>query len=191
MNANGPVTVSTVEALTLTQSTPSRPNTSCLKLLISKGISTAILLSSLLLKVPLILNILSLKSTAGLSPTSLILECFLFSNASFYGIRKGYDFTSYGETILQLISSTLILCLHFKYTPSFRTRSNVLSIVAAYVLYLIFAFKVLPLSSAYILPRLNMPLVIITRGAQIYSNAGSGHTGSLSVVTVFMQAFGR
>ncbi|GMI17474.1 hypothetical protein TrLO_g6015 [Triparma laevis f. longispina] len=165
-------------------------STGCLKLLIAKGVSTAILLSSLLLKVPTIFNIINLKSTTGLAPASLILEVFLFSNASFYGLRKSFPFSAYGETILQLISSTLILSLHFLYTPSFRTPKNILGISTLYFGYVFMALYVLPIEYAYFLPRMNMPLVIMTRGTQIMENKKNGHTGSLSIITVFMQAFG-
>jgi hypothetical protein len=62
--------------------------------------------------------------------------------------------------------------------------------IAGYGVYLAVVFIFIPLDYVYFLPRLNWPMVIYTRGAQIYANYVNGHTGSQSPITILMQAGG-
>ena len=71
-------------------------------MLISKLISAGILIASVIIKAPVIHSIISSSSVDGISFASLMGECVMFSNATFYGLRQGYDFTAYGEAAIQV-----------------------------------------------------------------------------------------
>jgi len=40
---------------------------------------------------------------SGFAPGAVMGEVLLFSNAAFYGVRMGFDFGAYGETLIQLV----------------------------------------------------------------------------------------
>ena len=167
----------------------------CPKLAIAKLVGVVMLLSSLLVKAPTLLAIIQSKKAVGLSPTSVYLDCILYSNAAFYGLLSGYPFSAWGETLLVLVQSGIMVVLLWMYGGEKGGQkvgfATVAPPVAVYALYLFVVFAVLPPEYYYFLPRSNWPVIFVTRGSQIRLNYENKNTGSTALITMCMQAGGE
>ena len=162
---------------------------SCFNTLVAKLIGLAIILMSCIIKLPTFRNILKNKSAEGFAFLALYGEVLMFTNAASYGLLMGYPFAVFGETLTQLLQSCFMVVLIWNYSRTVHVSSKVFAI-ACYFVYLASIYLLLPDTYYWILPRLNWPMVILTRGAQISENFKVGHTGSQSLFTIFMQMFG-
>ena len=91
-------------------------NTQCIKLGISKGLGIGIIATSSIVKVPQILKLLSSKSASGLSFLSYLLETSAYIISLAYNFRKGFAFSTYGETALILVQNVVIAVLVLNYS---------------------------------------------------------------------------
>lgn len=91
-------------------------STDCLKLAVSKALGIAILGVSTIVKVPQILKILSSHSGEGVSFSSYALETVAYGVTMAYNFRKGWPFSTYGETAMIAVQNVGIaaLVLHFQ-----------------------------------------------------------------------------
>lgn len=125
----------------------------------------------------------------GFALGSVMGEVILFSNAAFYGVKMGFPFPSYGETVIQLAFAIVMAVIFTIYNPPKNIAGYAMPIMG-YAGYLVVVFGLLPVEMAWVLPRLNWPMVIYTRGTQIMMNYSRKSTGAQSPVTIAMQAGG-
>ena len=159
--------------------------------MISKSISTVILLSAVLIKVPTVLSVVSSASVDGISLQSLMGEVLMFSNAAFYGLRQAYDFTAFGDAAIQLVGAYIMFFLYLHFTGALKAPGKVLPPMLGYASYLALVFVIIPQDYVHWLIRANYPMVVFTRGSQFWLNHKNGHTGAGSVLTIIMQALGE
>jgi mannose-P-dolichol utilization defect protein 1 len=91
-------------------------NTPCIKLAISKGLGIGIIGASSVVKVPQILKLLDSKSSDGVSFLSYLLETSAYLISLAYNFRKGFAFSTYGETALILVQNVVIAVLVLNYS---------------------------------------------------------------------------
>lgn len=90
---------------------PTAADPVCLSLMLSKCLSYAMLLSGAIIKVPQILIILKNRRAAGLSLMSLVMELVCYSISITYSYRRGFAFSSYGETALIAVQDISLIFL--------------------------------------------------------------------------------
>ena len=164
----------------------------CVKLVVSKTLSLAILAGALLLKLPQILNIVAAGAVTGLSPASFYLETVTFTATVLYSVLNGFPFTTYGESAIILVQNILLVFLLWRFSPaasrpSLATRALIIVTYAAAVLA---AATALPPSALPLFPLFSMACGVAARVPQVLANARNGHTGQLSLITWAMNLAG-
>jgi mannose-P-dolichol utilization defect protein 1 len=90
--------------------------TECVKLAISKGLGIGIIGASSIVKIPQLLKLLNSQSADGLSFLSYLLESSSYLISLAYNVRRGFPFSTYGETALILVQNIAIASLVLKYS---------------------------------------------------------------------------
>lgn len=167
------------------------PPVACIVALAAKAIGLAIIAGAFLNKAPVIANVLSNKSVAGMSPAAIYTETIMYANAALYSFLRGNPFTSWGESgILSFQSLGLCFLLwKFKDDPKV-SRSEQLAVLAGYALYLFISLTILPPDLYYLLLTMNWPALLFSRGTQIWTFYKCQHTGTQSIITTFMNFIG-
>eukprot|EP00949_MAST-11_sp_MAST-11-sp1_P004557 g4557.t1 len=161
----------------------------CFKSTLSTGLSFAVILGSVILKLPQILNILRSKSVEGLAPASLYMDVLAFVPVPTYAILRGNAFMTYGEGLIVIVQNMLIVLLLWQYSknpPSWLTR---LFYAFAFVGIVYAAFH-LPEEFWPLLPGAATTLAICSRIPQIFANFRNGHTGQLALLTWLLNFVG-
>lgn len=161
----------------------------CYKFLFSKFLSSAILLGSVAVKLPQVFNIVSTKNVVGLSPQAFYSEVPLATLSVLYSYRLGYAFTSYGESVMVLIQNMILVYLLWVYMQPKPSTTHKLSVMAVFVAVGVIAYH-LPAEYLYILPNINLALMMYARVAQIINNFRQGTTGQLSSITTGLTFIG-
>jgi mannose-P-dolichol utilization defect protein 1 len=91
-------------------------HTECLKLAVSKGLGIGIIGASSIVKVPQLLKLINSQSADGLSFLSYLLESSAYLISLSYNVRRGFPFSTYGETALILIQNIAIASLVLQYS---------------------------------------------------------------------------
>jgi len=160
-------------------------DTACLSLLVSKLLGAAIILGSLIVKVPQIIKIINAKSVAGISMLSVVLEmvCYLFTLS--YCSRQGLPFTAYGETVFISVQNVVIFMLLFVYGGGLSALTFLS--IGAYlsILYVFIANpgNLVPFTVIAALQATNIPIIIASRIPQIWTNFRTKSTGQLALIT--------
>jgi mannose-P-dolichol utilization defect 1 len=162
---------------------------SCFQFLISKVLSTGILLGSIAVKLPQVFNIMSTKNVVGLSPQAFYSEVPLSIFSVLYSFKLGYAFTSYGESVMILIQNLILVYLLWVYTNPQPSLSHKIQVILVFVASFAFAFT-LPIEYLYILPNINLVLMFYSRIVQIIANFTQKTTGQLSSITVGLTFLG-
>ncbi|XP_076435918.1 mannose-P-dolichol utilization defect 1 protein-like [Babylonia areolata] len=159
-------------------------NVPCLKVVISKGLGYAIILGSLIVKVPQIVKMLRARSGEGISMMSLNMELLAISASWSYGYASKFPFSAYGEAVFLAIQTTTIAALVLFY------RGNKLGAVGYVLLYIAeMVFLLSPYVPFKLLSTLqasNAFIIMISKLIQAYANFRAKSTGQLSVVTVYL-----
>ncbi len=157
----------------------------CYKLLLSKFLSTGILAGSVALKLPQILNIISTKDVLGLSPMAFYTEVPISLCTVLYNFRLNYPFLSYGESVMILIQNFFLVLLLWQYLKPKPTAGLKVGVLGAF-LGLTVGCYVMPIEYLYLLPLVQLPLVVYARLVQIVANVSQGTTGQLSSITTML-----
>jgi hypothetical protein len=163
----------------------------CLQALMVKSIGIAVICGAFLNKAPVIINILSNASVAGLSSAAVYGEIIMYSNSALYSILKKNPFTAWGENGI-LTLQTLFICAlmwNYKEKPKVKIVEIVIAILG-YLSYLVIVFYVLPPIYYSLLMSINWPVLIFSRGSQILTFASCKHTGTQSLITTIMNLVG-
>jgi mannose-P-dolichol utilization defect 1 len=175
------------------QSFPFMTPAACWSQFASKLVGVAIILASCINKAPVILSLQQNQSAAGLSRSSIYSESLVLANAASYGILNRHPMTAFGENIALFVQNLIIIYLCWKYSTavtagvSARERWGVLILS---VIYVVFVFLFLPPEFYYLLQTVNLPILLYSRGTQIYETASVQHTGAQSIITTSMNALG-
>ncbi|KCV73110.1 hypothetical protein, variant [Fonticula alba] len=154
--------------------------------MLSKCLSYAMLLSGAIIKVPQILIILKNRRAAGLSLMSLVMELVCYSISITYSYRRGFAFSSYGETALIAVQdiSLIFLVLALSNRLGLLALSPVL--LGLWGAFMFFATG----DMLKLMQSATIPVLLLSRLPQIISNFRNGHTGDLSAIGVFAFCIG-
>jgi mannose-P-dolichol utilization defect protein 1 len=90
--------------------------TECVKLAVSKGLGIGIIGASSIVKIPQLLKLLNSQSAEGLSFLAYLLESGSYLISLAYNVRRGFPFSTFGETALILVQNIAIASLVLKYS---------------------------------------------------------------------------
>lgn len=164
-------------------------NQGCWTRLIVKGLGIAIILGAFLNKAPVILNIMSSKSVAGLSKTGVYGDVLLCSNTAIYSFLKGFPITAYGENIALVLQSLVIVVMMWQLNHDTKAKEVIMA-STLFLGYLVCSLFLLPEEYWYILMTSVLPVIILSRGSQIIETFRVKHTGAQSIITMTMNLAG-
>ncbi|TDH70249.1 hypothetical protein CCR75_000197 [Bremia lactucae] len=164
-------------------------NIACIKAVVSKALSYAIITGSLILKLPQILKIVGAKDVTGLTPSAFYMEVVLYLSSTIYNVLRGYPLTTWGENLVILAQNMLLVLLLWTYsTPKilFTTRIGLVATLCAMAA----GMLVIPDEYQWLLASAGIPVSIVARIPQILSNFKQGHTGQLALITLVLNLGG-
>ena len=163
----------------------------CFSLLLSKFLGYSIIFFSFILKAPQIKSLYETKSDEGLSYYSMYFEIILSLTTALYAIHRKAPFSTYGETLVILIQTFLILLLCWKYTKRGITRlEKILFLVLINLIIYVCLSGNLTVAHWEMVASSSLILLSLTKFTQIYASWKSKSTGSLSMFTFFMAFMG-
>lgn len=156
----------------------------CFKALLSKGLGLGIIAGSVLVKVPQITKIMSNKSAQGINLFSVCLDLFAITIHMSYSFVSGFPFSAWGDTAFLALQTAMIafLVLHFGGAPAKAVSFASVYSVVTYVL----MGGLTPLKYLLIAQGFNIPILLLGKFSQAFTNYKNGGTGQLSAVTCFM-----
>lgn len=160
----------------------------CARALVSKGLGYGIIGGSLLVKVPQITKILNNRSAQGLNLYAVLIDLLAITFNLSYSYVSGFPFSAYGDGLFLALQTVLIGCLCVHYAGS-TIRAVGLSLLYA-ALCVVLMGGLTPLATLRSMQVLNIPILLVGKGAQALTNWRNGSTGQLSAVTCFMLFFG-
>uniref|UniRef100_A0A060TGL9 Mannose-P-dolichol utilization defect 1 protein homolog n=1 Tax=Blastobotrys adeninivorans TaxID=409370 RepID=A0A060TGL9_BLAAD len=160
----------------------SRPE--CVSLGVSKGLSWGIVGLSSVVKVPQILKLVSSGSSQGLSLVSYILETVGYLVSTAYAFRSNFPFSSFGETILISIQNVILTGLICFYSGKGSVGMLLVGVMIGVFYQLVQSEGAVSYSNLVYLQGLTVPLSMLSKVPQIYSNYQRKSTGQLSMFTV-------
>ena len=161
-------------------------DTACLKLGISKGLGVGIIATASIVKVPQILKLLNSKSAEGVSFLSYLLETSAYIISLAYNFRKGFAFSTYGETALILVQNVIIAVLVLNYSGQ-KSAAAVFVAGLAVAATALFRSDVLDLNALSVLQAGAGLLGIASKLPQILTVYQQGTTGQLSAFAVSLE----
>ncbi|XP_043668720.1 mannose-P-dolichol utilization defect 1 protein homolog [Vespula pensylvanica] len=160
----------------------------CFKETLSKILGLGIIAGSLLVKVPQIIKIFKNKDSKGINIFSVLLDLFAITAMTSYSFASGFPFSSWGDGVSLGIQTLIIALLVFHFNGDTATATAFLagyiSILSAVVTGLT------PINLLWTCQAMNIPIVLISKFIQAYTNYSNGSTGQLSAITGFMLFFG-
>ncbi|OWZ08290.1 Mannose-P-dolichol utilization defect 1 protein [Phytophthora megakarya] len=164
-------------------------NVDCIKAVVSKALSYAIITGSLILKLPQILKILGAKDVTGLTPSAFYMEVVLYLSSTIYNVLRGYPLSTWAENLVILAQNIiLVLLLWAFYTPKIPVSSR-FGLVVVFAALAVGMFSI-PDEYQWLLASAGIPVSIVARIPQILSNFKQGHTGQLALVTLVLNFAG-
>jgi len=158
----------------------------CIKFVFTQILSYSLVVASLGLKLPQILQIVRAKSGKGISVMMYQLEITVFALSVAYFMLKGYPFSTFGDIMFILIQDLVLYTLLFYY----ENELNAKFFLSAGIFGAVFAFLLsghAPLDQLY---PLTIPIGIASRVPQIVKNVREGGVGNLNATTFSMNALG-
>lgn len=165
-------------------------NTECVKLAVSKGLGIGIIAASSVVKVPQIIKLVASKSASGVSFLSYLLETTSYLISLAYNFRKGFPFSTFGETALILGQNVIITVLVLNYSGRASVAALFVAALAATAVSL-FSDKVLPMETLSYLQAGAGVLGVASKVPQIAAIWQQGGTGQLSAFAVSFIPFSR
>ena len=163
---------------------------SCLSMIISKLLGYLIIVGSLVLKVPQIMNIVRSGQVKGLNINMFLLELIGYSINLFYSYRLSLPFSTYGENVFMIVQNLVILLLFFQYERGFGIFFVLVTSTYSAFLYGLINDSVIDMSMMTLLSTLSIPIFTASKLPQIYTNFKNKSTGELSVITCVLQLGG-
>lgn len=154
----------------------------CFKALLSKGLGLAIIAGSLLVKVPQVLKILQNKSGAGINLVGVFLDLMAITFHMSYSFMNGYPFSSWGDNTFLALQTAAIAALVLYYNGHASKSVAFVALYAAIVYVLNSGLT--PMKVLVTVQSLNIPILLVGKFSQAWTNFRNGSTGQLSAVTV-------
>ncbi|XP_037902961.1 mannose-P-dolichol utilization defect 1 protein homolog [Hermetia illucens] len=156
----------------------------CFKVILSKGLGFGIIGGSLLVKVPQIVKILSNKSAEGINLFSVLLDLFAITCHVSYSFVNGFPFTAWGDGTFLGMQTAAIAALILFYGGS------LLKSILFVLLYVGACFVLMggltPIEYLWSMQALNIPVLVLGKLSQAWTNFQNKSTGQLSAATCFM-----
>jgi mannose-P-dolichol utilization defect protein 1 len=164
----------------------------CFQLLVSKALGYSIIAFAFILKLPQIRTMMKTKTDEGLSYTSTYLEIFTYYFMALYAFHNKNPFSTYGENIVILIQTLIILFLSWKYSSKVGCPFTRTCYVLSLLLFagLCIQDKYIPNSIWYLIGSSPIPLGSAARITQIYHSWKTKSTGPLSIFTFGLNVMG-
>ncbi|KAH8862254.1 Mannose-P-dolichol utilization defect 1 protein [Schistosoma japonicum] len=160
----------------------------CFKATFSKLLGYGIVIGSSLVKIPQVLKVAKCKSAFGLSILSILLELISYTSLSVYSLVNKFPFSAYGEGIFLATQNFLLVVMAITWTYS-PAKAVVFSCTYMACLALLLSPS-LPLSVLVLFQTMNLPIMLSSKIAQIWTNYSNGSTGQLSAITLCLFAVG-
>ncbi|EUB63439.1 Mannose-P-dolichol utilization defect 1 protein [Echinococcus granulosus] len=163
-------------------------NVDCFKMLVSKCLGYGIVAGATLVKLPQIIKVLKTGSAKGLSIPAGLLELLCYTATSSYSFYRKFPFSTYGDATFLLVQSAIISFLTISWEISYLYGITFLSSYVCFVAYTL--SPAVELSLLTLMQAANTPVILFSRGLQIYANFRNGSTGQLSAISVWLMAAG-
>jgi len=161
-------------------------NSECIQLFVSVMLSYAIVLGSVSLKVPQIIQIVRAKSGAGISKEMYLLDICVFTLTVSYFFTKQYPFSSFGDSLFILIQNLIVYYLLFFYEKKISIYFG-LGSALYFVILAVCLSGAVPMEKLY---SLTIPIAILSRVPQIYKSYSESSVGNLNLITFFLNFIG-
>jgi mannose-P-dolichol utilization defect protein 1 len=160
----------------------------CFKATLSKVLGLGIIGGSLLVKIPQIVKISRNKSGEGINIFSVLLDLFAITAMASYSFISGFPFSAWGDGVFLGLQTLAIAVLVMHYNEE---TIKATAFLFAYIA-IVFAANsgVTPVHVLWVCQAINIPIVLISKFMQAWTNYSNGSTGQLSAATIFMLFFG-
>ncbi len=155
-------------------------------------IDIALILGAFFVKVPQVIAIWRSTSIEGLEEKSLYLDvvCCLVHVMYCY-LSENIKFGEYGDTAAVIIWNVIIVQMYFQYEKKVPGSSNRNKPIMVYSMFLAIITIIITIynvdkTQLYLLQLSQTPLLLATRGMQIFKNIKEKSTGSSSLITNFL-----
>lgn len=156
----------------------------CFKALLSKALGFAIIGGSLLVKVPQVIKILSNRSGAGINLVGVFLDLMAITFQMTYGNMNGYPFSSWGDNTFLALQTATIAALVLYYGGA---KGKSLAFCLGYLAFVyVLNSGLTPMEFLVTAQSCNIPILLVGKLSQAYTNYKNRSTGQLSAATVFM-----
>lgn len=160
----------------------------CFKSTLSKGLGFALILGSILVKLPQIIKIIKNRSGEGISLLSVTLDLTAITIYASYSFIRAFPFSAWGDSAFLAAQTVAIGALVLYYTNQ-KVQS-----VGYVLLYcgvcVILGGGTTSVKVLWMLQGFNIPILLTGKLSQAYTNYKNGHTGQLSAITLLMLLFG-
>lgn len=160
----------------------------CFKATLSKVLGLGIIGGSLLVKVPQIVKILKNKNSEGINFFSVLLDLFAITAMTSYSFVSGFPFSSWGDGVSLGIQTLAIAVLVLHYSGDSAKATAFLAAYSAVISAVLSGLT--PIKVLWTCQAMNIPIILISKFIQAYTNYSNGSTGQLSAITGFMLFFG-
>ncbi|XP_013110992.1 mannose-P-dolichol utilization defect 1 protein homolog [Stomoxys calcitrans] len=156
----------------------------CFKALLSKGLGLAIIAGSLLVKVPQVLKIFHNKSGEGINLFSVLLDLSVITFHMAYSYVNGFPFSAWGDGTFLAFQTAAIAAMVLFYNGA-KAQSILFCVFYGSLVYVLCSgltpFKILVTAQS-----LNIPVLLLGKFSQAFTNYKNGSTGQLSAATAFL-----
>lgn len=156
---------------------------------VAKLIGYLVMMGSVGLKMPQIVNILSSRTVEGLSVTAIYSEAAISIGTVTYNILQKNPFSSYGESVFILVQNIILVVLLWIFQKPPAKLSSMLIITVVFLIAVIICLN-LPTQFQFILPLMSLPLQVTGSASQVVQNFKNKSTGQLSLITVLLTFVG-
>lgn len=157
-------------------------NLECLKIVASKTVGYAIIVASVLVKLPQLLKMAGAKSGEGISLPSVLLELAAISTTVAYSVAKSFPFSAWGEGLFLAVQTACVGFLTLLFETSTASATGFGVAYGSIMVALLGGYA--PLHFITTLQALNIPIVVVSKLLQIVANFRASSTGQLSAITV-------
>ncbi|KDR08668.1 Mannose-P-dolichol utilization defect 1 protein-like protein, partial [Zootermopsis nevadensis] len=139
-------------------------------------------------KVPQITKILGNKTAEGINILSVVLDLFAITSNMAYNVIKGFPFSAWGEGFFLASQTAVIGALVLFFGRSLKEA--LLFTISYLAVCVILMGGYTSVSVLWSLQAVNVPVIVVSKLIQAFTNYKNQSTGQLSAVTCFMLFFG-
>lgn len=160
----------------------------CLKIVLSKTMGIFILMGIVIAPLPQICKILWCGSSYGLCLTSVFLDLMAISIHAAFCYTQNFPIGAWGESLFAVIQIALLALLIHHHEG--KTIKGIFLLALFCGVMFLLASPLTPVAVVWTLYEWNVLFVVASRFFQVVSNFRCGHTGQLSILSVFLVFLG-